>query len=91
MAITPLPNGAQIAQLVEQRIENPRVAGSIPALGTTNTPKINKKILPSQRFSGRFDTFSLRFDNLRRANGLGFVSFKVGEGLNVLPGKDRIT
>jgi uncharacterized protein len=31
----PLGNGAQIAQLVEQRIENPRVAGSIPALGTT--------------------------------------------------------
>ena len=26
---------AQIAQLVEQRTENPRVAGSIPALGTT--------------------------------------------------------
>ena len=26
---------AQVAQLVEQRIENPRVAGSIPALGTT--------------------------------------------------------
>ena len=25
---------AQIAQLVEQRTENPRVAGSIPALGT---------------------------------------------------------
>ena len=25
---------AQVAQLVEQRIENPRVAGSIPALGT---------------------------------------------------------
>jgi hypothetical protein len=25
--------GAQIAQLVEQRTENPRVAGSIPALG----------------------------------------------------------
>ena len=24
---------AQIAQLVEQRTENPRVAGSIPALG----------------------------------------------------------
>jgi hypothetical protein len=30
-------NGAQIAQLVEQRIENPRVAGSIPALGTIFT------------------------------------------------------
>ena len=30
-----LPNlCAQIAQLVEQRTENPRVAGSIPALGT---------------------------------------------------------
>ncbi len=27
---------AQIAQLVEQRTENPRVAGSIPALGTVN-------------------------------------------------------
>ena len=27
--------GAQVAQLVEQRTENPRVAGSIPALGTT--------------------------------------------------------
>ena len=27
--------GAQIAQLVEQRIENPRVGGSIPSLGTT--------------------------------------------------------
>ncbi|EFO28862.1 hypothetical protein TRICHSKD4_4673 [Roseibium sp. TrichSKD4] len=26
---------AQIAQLVEQRIENPRVGGSIPPLGTT--------------------------------------------------------
>ena len=32
----PLPGrqSAQIAQLVEQRTENPRVAGSIPALGT---------------------------------------------------------
>ena len=27
---------AQIAQLVEQRTENPRVAGSIPALGILN-------------------------------------------------------
>ncbi|EGE58631.1 hypothetical protein RHECNPAF_2940072 [Rhizobium etli CNPAF512] len=26
---------AQVAQLVEQRIENPRVTGSIPVLGTT--------------------------------------------------------
>ena len=25
---------AQVAQLVEQRIENPRVTGSIPVLGT---------------------------------------------------------
>ena len=31
------PTRAQVAQLVEQRIENPRVAGSIPALGTTLT------------------------------------------------------
>ncbi len=27
---------AQVAQLVEQRIENPRVGGSIPPLGTTS-------------------------------------------------------
>ena len=26
---------AQVAQLVEQRTENPRVGGSIPSLGTT--------------------------------------------------------
>ena len=31
---------AQIAQLVEQRIENPRVAGSIPALGTISFSNI---------------------------------------------------
>ena len=30
---------AQIAQSVEQGIENPRVGGSIPSLGTTNTEK----------------------------------------------------
>ena len=29
---------AQIAQSVEQRTENPRVAGSIPALGTNIKP-----------------------------------------------------
>ena len=28
------PTCAQVAQLVEQRIENPRVTGSIPVLGT---------------------------------------------------------
>jgi hypothetical protein len=27
---------AQVAQLVEQRTENPRVGGSIPSLGTTS-------------------------------------------------------
>jgi hypothetical protein len=27
-------HGAQVAQLVEQRTENPRVGGSIPPLGT---------------------------------------------------------
>jgi hypothetical protein len=32
--LAPRKGRAQIAQLVEQRIENPRVAGSIPALGT---------------------------------------------------------
>src|SRR6266446_8929089 len=30
---------AQVAQLVEQRTENPRVGGSIPSLGTTHNPR----------------------------------------------------
>ena len=30
----PMPADAQVAQLVEQRTENPRVGGSIPPLGT---------------------------------------------------------
>ena len=34
---------AQIAQSVEQGIENPRVGGSIPYLGTTNTEKPQAK------------------------------------------------
>jgi hypothetical protein len=29
------PSGGQVAQLVEQRTENPRVGGSIPPLATT--------------------------------------------------------
>ena len=33
---------APVAQLVEQRTENPRVAGSIPALGTTLKPLLNQ-------------------------------------------------
>ena len=38
---------AQIAQLVEQRTENPRVAGSIPALGIKNR-RSKKAALASQ-------------------------------------------
>jgi hypothetical protein len=34
-------HSAQVAQLVEQRTENPRVGGSIPPLGTTFLSKIN--------------------------------------------------
>jgi hypothetical protein len=41
---------AQVAQLVEQRIENPRVAGSIPALGTTSLEKDNKIKLIKMNF-----------------------------------------
>ena len=50
MGITRPPNGAQIAQLVEQRIENPRVAGSIPALGTKKLNKITYLALESLAF-----------------------------------------
>ena len=34
---------AQIAQLVEQRTENPRVTGSIPVLGIRNKRKKNRE------------------------------------------------
>ena len=33
--------GAQVAQLVEQRTENPRVGGSIPPLGTIHSKRDN--------------------------------------------------
>jgi hypothetical protein len=39
--------GAQVAQLVEQRTENPCVGGSIPPLGTTKSIN-NMRILPHQ-------------------------------------------
>jgi len=42
MNILALALRAWIAQLVEQRIENPRVAGSIPAPGTTIFLKVNR-------------------------------------------------
>jgi hypothetical protein len=35
---------ARIAQSVEQGIENPRVGGSIPSPGTTNTEKPQAKL-----------------------------------------------
>ncbi len=35
------PGDAQVAQLVEQRTENPRVGGSIPPLGTIFTIDFN--------------------------------------------------
>ena len=35
---------AQIAQSVEQGIENPRVGGSIPSLGTTNNSSLAQSV-----------------------------------------------
>jgi hypothetical protein len=40
----------QVAQLVEQRIENPCVAGSIPALATGKLPAGTRKSSRSCRF-----------------------------------------
>src|SRR5688572_12426896 len=36
-SIEGITNGGRVAQLVEQRIENPRVVGSIPTPATTST------------------------------------------------------
>ena len=44
---------AQIAQLVEQRTENPRVAGSIPALGILNAKHLNANLIWSISSVGR--------------------------------------
>ena len=40
----PARPGAQIAQLVEQRIENPRVGGSIPSLGTNTFKHLRENL-----------------------------------------------
>ena len=40
-----IPQDAQIAQLVEQRTENPRVTGSIPVLGIIGSSDTRNKKL----------------------------------------------
>ena len=48
------PPRAQVAQSVEQWTENPRVAGSIPALGTIKLPRISKLLgYAAFRYVGR--------------------------------------
>ena len=49
---------AQIAQLVEQRTENPRVTGSIPVLGTYNL-EIMLHGLPCFFYTIKYDMMSL--------------------------------
>ena len=51
-------NIAQIAQSVEQRIENPRVGGSIPPLGTIDSKPRNCEVFlflapPNHDFTSR--------------------------------------
>ena len=46
-------SGAQIAQLVEQGIENPRVGGSIPSPATINPSKVVQSS-PDNRAFARF-------------------------------------
>ena len=46
---------AQIAQLVEQGTENPRVAGSIPALGTTCGHSSSGRAPPCQGGGSEFE------------------------------------
>ena len=54
---------AQIAQLVEQWTENPRVAGSIPALGTTCGLSSSGRAPPCQGGGSEFEPRSpLQFD-----------------------------
>ena len=39
-----IPQDAQIAQLVEQRTENPRVTGSIPVLGIWDISSVGRAL-----------------------------------------------
>ncbi len=53
----PLPQRGWVAQLVEQRIENPRVAGSIPAPATTSKCLcINKLVTWTVQVDTKMDT-----------------------------------
>ena len=58
---------AQIAQSVEQWIENPRVPGSIPGLGTIFKPEVRKELrvfyLPEILFLENTQAPSLIFNN----------------------------
>src|SRR5690606_18236329 len=76
---------AQVAQLVEQGIENPRVGGSIPSLGTMNTPiKSLSHALGLFCFSpSSFHTAILRLrDNLLRPSDATAASRANGLALN---------
>jgi hypothetical protein len=58
---------AQIAQSVEQGIENPRVGGSIPSLGTINTEKPLRRKAQGF-FIGRRLTIPLGYSKRMRFN-----------------------
>ena len=58
---------AQIAQSVEQRIENPRVPGSIPGLGTIS---LKAKLLQSNRYKQLKLPYRRRFSSVGRATDL---------------------
>jgi hypothetical protein len=49
--------GAQVAQLVEQRTENPCVGGSIPPLGTSNFKRLDREHLAKCLTCPMLDTF----------------------------------
>ncbi|CAI8883449.1 hypothetical protein EMIT048CA2_20128 [Pseudomonas chlororaphis] len=63
---------AQIAQSVEQGIENPRVGGSIPSLGTTNTET------PESQDSGVFYCLRLTGTYLRPSSSLNNLHSNAG-------------
>ena len=58
--------GAQVAQLVEQRIEDPRVGGSIPSLGTIPNHRLVLVLKSVWRLNGLVLTALIRA--MRQAN-----------------------
>ena len=74
----PPPPHAQVAQLVEQRTENPRVGGSIPPLGTISPSQANAASLKNSIKSHNYRLRPSPKVSQNRCQAQKFVGINVG-------------